>query len=191
MLCQICKKNTATIHYKSNINGNVEEKYLCSDCAAKSGIGDKTKSSDMFHTIDIVDSFFDNSADTLFGGLFGEMLTSKHGASSVSSVCKECGMRYNEFVKGGKIGCEKCYETFDSLLKPTLKRIHGNTKYCGKTPVGFEKKDNTQEKIAELKEKLAKAVEAQEYEKAATYRDEIKALENKTYSDGKEEKYDG
>lgn len=191
MLCQICKKNTATIHYKSNINGSVEEKYLCSDCAAKSGIGDKTKSSDMFHTFDMVDSFFDNSQDALFGGLFGEMLSSKHGTASSASVCRGCGMRYNEFVKGGKIGCEKCYETFDSLLKPTLKRIHGNTGYCGKTPVGFEKKDNTQEKIAELKDKLAKAVEAQEYEKAATYRDEIKALENKTYSDGKEEKYDG
>ena len=188
MLCQICKKNTATIHYKSTINGSVDERYLCSECAAKNGIGDKTKSSDMFHTIDMVDSFFDNSADTLLGGLFGEMLTSKQ-APVQTSLCKSCGMRYSDFVKGGKIGCEKCYEAFDSLLKPTLKRIHGNTKYCGKTPVGYEKKDNTAEKIASLREKLARAVEAQEYEKAATYRDEIKALENMANNDGKEEKH--
>ena len=191
MLCQECKKNTATIHYKSSINANVTEKYLCADCAAKSGIGEKTKPSDMFHTIDVVDSFFDNSADTLLGGLFGEMLGNRHTQIPVTGVCKECGMRYNDFLQGGKIGCEKCYETFDTLLKPTLKRIHGNTRYCGKTPIGYEKKDGTLEKIATLREKLAKAVEQQEYEKAAGYRDEIKALENQQKSEDKGEKSNG
>lgn len=178
MLCQICKKNTATIHYKSSINGQVKEMYLCNECASESGVGEKAKSQNMFHTIDMVDSFFDNTPDTLLGGLFGEMLGTKQGAKQAVKVCEKCGMRYNDFVHGGKIGCEKCYEAFDALLKPTLKRIHGNTGYCGKTPVGYEKKESTLEKIAALREKLSSAVEAQEYEKAAQYRDEIKALEN-------------
>lgn len=191
MLCQVCKKNGATIHYKSSINGTVSEKYLCSECAAKSGIGEKSKPNDMFHTVDIVDSFFDNSADSLFGGLFGEMLSSKKTPSPVTAVCKGCGMRYNEFVQGGKMGCEHCYETFDSLLNPTLKRIHGNTQYCGKTPAGYKKKDNTLEKINMLREKLAKAVEKQEYEQAALYRDEIKALEESAKNKDGEEKNNG
>ena len=38
MLCKSCNKNQATIHYKSNINGKVVEKYLCSECAEKEGI---------------------------------------------------------------------------------------------------------------------------------------------------------
>lgn len=191
MICQVCNKNTATIHYKSSINGSVNEKYLCSECAAKSGIGEKNKTSGMFHTIDIVDSFFDNSSDSLFSGLFGEMLGTKHSSSPVSGVCNGCGMRYNDFVKTGRLGCEKCYETFGNLLRPTLKRIHGNTSYFGKTPIGYEKEDETAEKILVLKEKLSKAVEEQEYEKAATYRDEIKELEKNMNCDGKEEKSNG
>jgi len=191
MLCQICKKNTATIHYKSSINGQVNEKYLCSECAAKSEFGEKAKNSDMFNTIDMVDSFFDNTSDTLLGGLFGEILSPKTGQSPAGKVCSGCGMRYNDFVHGGKLGCEKCYETFDALLKPTLVRIHGNTRYCGKMPFGYEKKESKADKIKRLQEKLAKAVQAQEYEMAAQYRDEIKALENGSEDKEGEEKSNG
>ncbi|MBP3579787.1 MAG: UvrB/UvrC motif-containing protein [Clostridia bacterium] len=45
--------------------------------------------------------------------------------------------------------------------------------------------------MATLREKLAKAVEQQEYEKAAGYRDEIKALENQQKSEDKGEKSNG
>ena len=37
MRCDRCGKNEATFYYKSNINGKVEEKHLCSDCAEKLG----------------------------------------------------------------------------------------------------------------------------------------------------------
>lgn len=185
MLCQMCKKNSATIHYKSNINGTVSEKYLCAECAAKNGFGEKTNAMDMFNTMDMADNFFDNSADSFLGGLFGEMLEEKQTPTPIKTVCPGCGMRYGDFVHGGRMGCEKCYEAFESLLKPTLKRIHGNTRYCGKTPVGYGKKASVEEKIEALKEKLNKAVEAQEYEKAAGFRDEIRALEaDKDKNDG-------
>ena len=33
MKCEHCGKNEVTFVYRSNINGQVEEKHLCSDCA--------------------------------------------------------------------------------------------------------------------------------------------------------------
>ena len=48
----------------------------------------------------------------------------------------------------------------------------------------MKKEKNTEKQIAVLEEKLKQAIEAQEYEKAAEYRDEIKALKENI---GKEE----
>ena len=37
MKCENCGKNDVTFVYRSNINGKVEEKHLCSECAEKLG----------------------------------------------------------------------------------------------------------------------------------------------------------
>ena len=37
MKCENCGKNDVTFVYRSNVNGHVEEKHLCSDCAEKLG----------------------------------------------------------------------------------------------------------------------------------------------------------
>ena len=40
MKCEHCGKNEATFYYKSNINGQVTEQHLCSDCARALGYAD-------------------------------------------------------------------------------------------------------------------------------------------------------
>ena len=177
MLCQVCNKNTATIHYKSAINGNTTEKYLCPECAEKAGIGKKTFKS--------TDSFFNVADDDIFGSLFAGMMNdSVKKSASTPSVCPMCGMRFSEFLHGGKIGCSKCYETFSASLYPTIKRIHSSAEHMGKIPQGLDKEMSDKKKIELLKSKLNEAIEKQEYEMAAKYRDEIRAIEN----EGKEEK---
>ena len=37
MICQICGKNLANIHFKTIINGVMKETYMCSECASKRG----------------------------------------------------------------------------------------------------------------------------------------------------------
>ena len=37
MKCQNCGKNETNFHFSSNVNGNVTQTHLCSECAAKSG----------------------------------------------------------------------------------------------------------------------------------------------------------
>lgn len=185
MLCQICKKNNATIHYKSNVNGKIYETYMCESCAQNKGFSPDT-SSDSFWKQGFNDTLFSENANGLFGGLFAGMLN-ENGANSYSKpqVCKKCGMRFSDFLHGGKIGCAECYNTFSSLLNSTIKRIHGNVEHCGKSIEGDTNESATRKKIETLREKLNEAIEKQEYEMAAKYRDEIKELEKQS---GTEEK---
>lgn len=181
MLCQACKKNEAKIHYKTNINGKVSEMYLCSECADKNGVKKKTA----FEPIDVIDGFFGKGTDDIFGGLFAGMMGEPNvKVVSEPKACSVCGMRFSEFLHGGKIGCGDCYKTFSSYLGSTVKRIHGNVEHCGKIPEGKKSALSDKKKIEGLKAKLNEAIEKQEYEMAAKYRDEIREIENK----GKEEK---
>ena len=60
MICEICGKNLANVHYKSVINGKIHEVYLCSACASR---GFKQKNSqEMYKNAKEVDgmSFFES-----------------------------------------------------------------------------------------------------------------------------------
>ena len=41
MKCDNCGKNEVTFVYQSNVNGNVTERHLCTDCAEKLGYSQK------------------------------------------------------------------------------------------------------------------------------------------------------
>ena len=70
MKCENCGKNIANVHYKANYNGNVTEKHLCSDCAAKMGLNNNIFGEDMFN--DFFDGFFGRDFFRPFGS-FGMM----------------------------------------------------------------------------------------------------------------------
>lgn len=186
MLCQICSKNEATIHYKSNENGHFFEKHMCKECAEKDGYMSK----DQFFAFDnfsILDDFFDNTSEGMLGGLFKNMMDGP-SAKSIGDgrICKTCGLRFSDFLKHGRLGCTNCYKTFSSSLEPTIKRIHGNIFHNGKFPVGRQEKLEKENKLENLRQTLKQAIEAQEYEKAAEYRDQIRELEKQSDNNKKE-----
>lgn len=170
MLCQNCKEKQASFHYTQNNNGHVTETHLCHDCAKKAGLIDDS------HKIFNPFGFYDT--EDMLGELLGGMFeTPAQNILKESSVCPFCGMRLSEFMRSGKAGCAKCYTTFKNSLSPTLQKLHGNTRHAGKIPTGRTAQKTKADKKAELEALLEKAVEEQEYEKAAEYRDKIKALE--------------
>lgn len=63
MKCENCGKNEVTFIYQSNINGKVEEKHLCSECAEKLGYTQRVAA----HSQRMMQNFFGNS---LFGNNF-------------------------------------------------------------------------------------------------------------------------
>ena len=165
MMCQSCGKAEATTHFKRIINGEATEGHLCADCAAALGIND-------------VFSGFNFSFEDLLGDFFSDSPVAALSASSVR--CDSCGSSFNDIVKGGRIGCADCYNTFFDKLMPSIQRIHGKTKHEGKVPLNqvTNESENTG-KIAELREQMNKAIENENFEEAAKIRDEIKALEGK------------
>lgn len=181
MLCQACGKEQASYHYVANDNGNVTEKHLCHKCAEKAGLIAKNEA--FFQNFGFGDDFFAES-DKLLGGLLGSMvgLPEKSGKTTLreSTVCPFCGSRISDFMRSGKAGCAKCYATFRDALAPTVKKIHGTVKHTGKLPFGRHREQTKEEKKAELQKLLDRAVAEQAYEKAAEYRDKIKALDENT-----------
>ena len=182
MLCQSCGKKEANFHYTSNENGKVTELHLCHECAAEKGLLD-----DSFKSFNPFSLFEDSGGmfDSLLGGLLAPNGSTSRRLKE-AAVCPFCGMRINEFLHGGKAGCAKCYVTFKEAVEPTVKKLHGNTAHTGKKPKGFLGHRTKKDKKAELEKLLKQAIETQEYEKAAEYRDALRALENEAGSDNAE-----
>ena len=169
MLCQHCQKNEATTHIKTNINGEYSEYRLCADCARELGYAGM---------------FPDFTAD--IGGMLGSFLSAALPARSGASRCPECGSTMNDIKKLGKVGCANCYDLFFNELMPTIRSIHSNTRHTGKHPV-IEYTENHDEKdakpktkqntVEQLRAELKKAIEEEDFERAAQLRDEIKQQE--------------
>lgn len=160
MLCQNCKKNEANMHMKRIINGSATEVHLCSDCARSLGYGDNFGS-------------FGLGFSDLFSDLLGKSEKSLSGNSTLR--CSLCGKSFNDIAESGRVGCAECYVTFYEKLLPTLRKIHGKTTHQGKTPFGFST-DAPSVNLEELKSALKDAVEREDFELAATLRDEINSL---------------
>jgi protein arginine kinase activator len=97
---------------------------------------------------------------------------------SAGGPCAFCGLTLEEFRKSGRLGCSHCYVTFESNLKTLLRRLHGGTQHVGKVylppdPTHAEQ----QERLAGLRRKLDRAVESEDFERAAQIRDLIRTLE--------------
>ena len=161
MICQNCNKNEANMHMKRIINGRAAEVHLCSDCARSLGYGEAFSGFGLG-----------------LGELFGELLSKGEGSANTGLHCHGCGKTLDEIVSDGKMGCAECYGVFYDKLLPSLRRIHGKATHVGTKPAKNESVSYDSQ-IAELKQKLAVAVEEQNFELAAQIRDEINEISQK------------
>lgn len=159
MLCDQCKKKVATVHLTEIINGKVQELHLCEECALK-------KSQEMQKNFSMGD---------ILSGLI-ESVRSPREEEILK--CPQCGLTFQEFRRVGRLGCSACYNAFRKPLWQVVKAVHGSNQHTGKIPKGkVSFKADTE--IEELKKKLRRAVELEEFEEAASLRDKIKELENR------------
>lgn len=158
MKCTNCGKNNANITYQQNINGEVTNLILCEECAKKLGI---------FNS-------FDN--------IFSPMVLDLDYILPEEVKCKKCGYTLSQYKSTGLFGCDECYDTFKNEIDAILLRLQGKNRTLKlKADKKVDKKpDKKVSKLDDLKEKLKKLVENEEFEEAAKIRDEIKKLENKS-----------
>ena len=120
------------------------------------------------------------SGDDFFGGddLFGKLIGSPQKTAERGKSCPLCGGTFHDFVKTGKAGCPRCYETFEAELLPSIQRIHGRTAHTGQAPARFREENEKKQKIAGLETELKEAIRTENYEKAAEIRDTLRNLRN-------------
>jgi protein arginine kinase activator len=89
-----------------------------------------------------------------------------------------CGFSQADFKKTGRLGCSECYVTFAEGLGSLLKAMHKGTEHVGKLPERAQRSIALSHRVRALTENLEKAVADENYETAASLRDQIKQLEN-------------
>ncbi|MBD3256973.1 hypothetical protein GF377_00975 [candidate division GN15 bacterium] len=167
MLCQDCKKREAQVHLTQIVNNEKVTLSLCRECAALRG----------FH------SPLDQGAFPLAEILSGLAKTeSSQGEEEplADLKCETCGLTFDQFTRQGRFGCGECYLAFRSRLEAILRKIHGASLHRGRSPE-FAKFDNAAEVIPvaeeeRLRTELRKAIEAEDFERAAELRDKLKAV---------------
>ena len=162
MKCDNCNK-TATVHLTEIKGGKKIEKHLCEQCAAQNeGLPVKSHMP--------INELLTNFVMAHSGMQKEQALT-----------CEHCGVTWTEFRQNGLLGCANDYTVFERELTPLLKRAHEDqTHHVGKVPTrrgGSGVPVKRQVDLAKLRRELQKAVEAEDYERAAKLRDQIKTAE--------------
>jgi protein arginine kinase activator len=161
-MCKNCGVRPATIHYTEIVNNKMVTLDLCLECAEEKGIEVQKKTA--YGLGDLVAELIDG--------------TVKDDTARIGRIrCAECGYGFSDFRNIGRFGCPECYRSFDAQLKPLLRHVHGGTQHTGKTPVKLSGQSLSRQRVLQLKEELARAVENEDYEHAAELRDEIRRLE--------------
>ena len=157
------------MHLTEIINNKVTKLHLCEECA-------REKSEEMEEHFGLAD---------LLSGLadLAPVVEKKEEAEDVK--CPACGFSFKDFRKMGRLGCPKCYDTFNKQLSPLLAKIHGFERHVGKTPSTKEIVRDGVELLGDLKGRLEKAIKLEEFEEAARLRDRIRALEKKNSGNAK------
>jgi protein arginine kinase activator len=162
MLCQNCQKRLANVHLTQIINNSKVEMFLCEQCARDKGQPD---------------TGMPLNINDFFSGLIGYNSIPHKAQVIQKPVCEKCGLSFEEFQRIGKIGCENCYTVYGDRLEPIIKRLHGNIEHRGKVTEKESQSMRVSLEIKKLKSELSKAVQSEEYEKAAEIRDKIRNLE--------------
>lgn len=161
MLCDNCKNNEAEVHLTQILDNEMTTVHLCPSCAAEKGLDTAAAK---------------NLPLTDFLAEMGKAAIDEEEVRA--GPCAYCHTTVDDFKRSGRLGCPHCYSTYETQLRAILRRIHGSTQHLGKVyvPPAGEGAD-LGARLSGLRRKLQRAVEAEDFERAATLRDQIRELE--------------
>ena len=167
--CQVRHERDAVVRLTQIVGDDVTTVHLCSKCAAERGIETDAE-----------------VAQTPLGAFLAAM--GKGGAPMAAAVatgeaCPECGATLQDFRASGRVGCARCWVAFERPLRDLLRRLHGATRHTGE-PSRRRRQATSPERAAsepdrKLREELPRlAVAAEQFERAAELRDQLRVLED-------------
>jgi len=160
MLCDSCRERDAVVYLTTIENNAVHQLHLCEKCAAERGV--ETTVATPKHPL-------------------GEFLNSVHqqtAAVTDAQRCTFCNTTMADFRATGRWGCARCYTNFEAGIRELLRRVHGNHRHVGRSyrPPMSETLERAAV-LGELKDRLRRAIESEQFEVAADLRDRIRVLE--------------
>ena len=168
MVCQDCKKREAQVHLTQIVNNEKTPLHLCKECAAARG----------YHSP--LDNIPFPLAEIL-SGLAAGMAGSEKIEAQDKITCRTCGLSFEAFARQGRFGCGECYKTFRHRLQPIMRKVHGASLHRGHSPVFSASDSDTNLPIPvkeeeRLEDELKKAIEVEDFERAAEIRDKLKTI---------------
>jgi protein arginine kinase activator len=161
MLCDNCGERDAAVHLTTIVNNEVKQQHLCERCAAERGV--ETTVSVPKHPL---------------GALLQAAQQQLAAPTADAGRCTFCGSTMNDFRTTGRWGCARCYTTFEASMRELLRRVHGNAKHVGESYLAPQPElDENATILGELKERLRRAIETEQFELAADLRDRIRVIE--------------
>ena len=162
MLCDVCREKEATVQLTQVVKGEVALLHLCPRCAAERG----------------VETTMAVPQKNLLGDFLHQVQAQSHVASLEALECASCGMTMRDFRSTGRVGCANCYVTFDHSLRELLRRVHGSAKHVGRVyePPALDLSPRDSE-AGVLRDRLRRAIQNEEFELAASLRDQLKGME--------------
>lgn len=168
MKCDRCNEKPAVIRITQTVNGKTEDLHICRDCS------NKLQAEYAKH------SWAKLFQDNLFGGWLGGTGGIPSFGAEDDSVeqmrCTECGTSYDDFRRTGLFGCASCYRSFNENLDKMFLRVQGGTRHTGRPAIGAEQEALILNRINDLREQQKQAVDNEDYELAASIRDELQEL---------------
>lgn len=159
MRCDNCGRHESVIQLTQVENNEMRVLHLCEECAVERGVE--------------LESQKTNAPLADFLAQIGKV----SDAPSVGR-CPSCGMTAANLRQTGRLGCAVCYTHYDEHLRSLLRRLHGGTKHVGKVLAPSSPEDgNRTARILSLRRSLQHAVEAEDFEFAASIRDQLRELE--------------
>lgn len=160
MLCDHCGERDASVHLTTIVDNEVRQQHLCEKCAAERGV--ETTVSVPKHPLSV----------------FLQEVQQQAAPSTEAGKCTFCGATMSDFRSTGRWGCAQCYTAFEPSMRELLRRVHGQARHGGRpyeppAPV----LDEQSTILGELKERLRRAIESEQFEVAADLRDKIKVME--------------
>jgi protein arginine kinase activator len=162
LVCDNCGSTEAVVHLTQIVNNQMSTHRLCEKCAAEKGL----EAAPEPVNFPLTDFLAQMGKDTMAG------------IDATGESCSFCGLTFQDFRETGRLGCPHCYETYGPHLQKLLRRVHGGTQHVGKIYLPPDPTSSELERRLDgLRRKLTRAVDSEDFERAAELRDEIRSLE--------------
>jgi len=165
-LCDMCHENESFITFTQIMKGQKTTINLCEWCAGKQNTD---------HPVVFGSRIFMKILTDLLKQYLKNRDKSAGEAATVGdrNHCHNCGLTWKMFKESGRLGCPHCYRAFGEKLNIVLRRMHGTDQH--QQPVH----NRIPDAIAMMKHRMSQAVDLENFELAAEYRDYIRKLERR------------